>query len=79
MAGPMKTGTIEKIDLQLKSGFIMSDDDQQLVYFAFEDVLKDVGLGVARVGQMVQFRQEQDASQRAIAKRVAVLPAKAYQ
>jgi cold shock CspA family protein len=78
MSGPIKTGTIEKIDADAKSGFIVSDDDEELIYFTLADVLKEVGLGVAQVGQMVQFSQEQDPSQRPVAKRVVVMSAKAY-
>jgi cold shock CspA family protein len=78
MAGPIKTGTIEQVDAELNSGFIVSDDDEELIYFALDDVLKDVGLGKAEVGQMVQFSQEEDPSARPVAKRVVVMSAKAY-
>ena len=44
MAGPIKTGTIEKIDSESQTGFIVSDEDDRLIYFALADVLKDIGL-----------------------------------
>ena len=78
MSGPIKTGTIAKIDPESQTGFILSDDDEDLIYFALDDVLKDIGLGVAQPGQLVQFSQEADPSARPVAKRVVVMAAKAY-
>ena len=78
MTAAMKTGVIEKIDQDSKSGFIVSDEDQKLVYFSFDDVLKDVGLGAAQVGQLVQFSQDDDPEKQAVAKRVVVMAVKAY-
>ena len=73
----IQTGTILKIDPQLKAGYIVRDGDGAYVYFTFQDVAKNIGLGVARENQAVQFIQEQDpASGKLVARQVAVMPGK---
>jgi hypothetical protein len=78
MEGNIQTGTIAKIDPDKKTGYIVSDGNGELVFFTFDDVMKDVGLGVARVNQKAQFVQKPDPSYGFVATQVAVMPVKSY-
>ncbi len=80
----VQTGTIVKIDPKLKAGYIIRDGDGALVYFTFAAVLKEIGLGIARENQRVQYVERpepdpQDSSRtRPIATQIAILPAKPF-
>ncbi len=75
----VQSGTIVSYDPQLKAGYIESDD-HTYVYFTRQTVLKDIGLGVPREDQRVQFVLSTDPENKdqPVATQVTVLPGKAY-